>query len=573
MQIKHKNNINMKKLLTFILLCGLLSSCITDINLKDANTDISLNPALALPIGSVHAHMIDLLTLVDSSYIKEDAHNGIYVYYKGDSLDFNFKVEDFRDGETLNETLTLRTLPALSEIFDILDNLGVKKAPIPEGTFPFKKETLYHFGFNEYVEGEKDIHVDSAVIQHAEIFFEVNIEGIELTENTYLEMDFHFPGFLDEEYANKFENIKIKKTPYTYKDAMDHFMAHFDIEESTSNAVDLVVDFRIISDGNSTITSDAKIKFKTDIKYMNFEEIYGHIWQKEKYKGDVVSFDIPTDVFASDILKDNKILFSNPRLGINLTSNIGVPMLLQIENFHYTKNGEENIIETKEKCNLTINIPEKPGDTYHAYLELNNDNSPISKLISEFPENITLDWAVYANDSVREHTHYFINPIVAYMDFEVTVPFQFDPTTQIFYKDTIAADLEETLSTITNIVNIDTVSLYLDITSSLPATAIVKLCYLDENNNLLFESKEFTVEAAEVDGDGRVLNPTIQNKEIGFSSNLAKEIMDTKNIAFEIGLKTKDDNSKLYIQATDKLDITLSAYAKAKINLTTNTQE
>ena len=67
----------MKKLLTFILLCGLLSSCITDINLKDANTDISLNPALAIPIGSVHAHMIDLLTLVDSSYIKEDAHNGI----------------------------------------------------------------------------------------------------------------------------------------------------------------------------------------------------------------------------------------------------------------------------------------------------------------------------------------------------------------------------------------------------------------------------------------------------------------------------------------------------------------
>lgn len=58
----------MKKLLTIILLCGLLSSCMTDVNLKDVNTDISLNPALALPIGSVHAHMMDLLTLVDSSY-------------------------------------------------------------------------------------------------------------------------------------------------------------------------------------------------------------------------------------------------------------------------------------------------------------------------------------------------------------------------------------------------------------------------------------------------------------------------------------------------------------------------
>ena len=45
-------------------------------------------------------------------------------------------------------------------------------------------------------------HLHGASITDA---VEGNIEGIELTENTYLEMDFHFPGFLDEEYANKFE--------------------------------------------------------------------------------------------------------------------------------------------------------------------------------------------------------------------------------------------------------------------------------------------------------------------------------------------------------------------------------
>lgn len=562
----------MKKLLTIILLCGLLSSCMTNVNLKDVNTDISLNPALALPIGSVHAHMMDLLTLVDSSYIKEDTCSGIYVYYKSDSLDMNFVVDEFKDGETLNETLTLRTIPELSEIFNVLDNLGVTKAPIPEGEYPFQKETLYHFGFNEYIEGEKDIHVDSAIIQHAEINFKVDIEGIELTNETYIVLDFHFTGLFDEEHANRFENIKINETSFTFNESMDHFMAHFD-SVNTTNAVDLVVDFKIVSDGNSEIHTDAKIKFQTIIQLMNFEEIYGHVWQKEKYKGDVVSFDIPTDVFASDILKNNKILFSDPRLGINLTSNIGVPMLLQIENFHYTTNGKENIINTENTCNFPIDIPKNPGETYHTYLELNNRNSPIAKILSEFPENITLDWAVYANDSKRGSRHYFINPIVANMDFEVTIPFQFDPTTRISYKDTIAADLEETLSTITDIVNIDTLSLYLDITSSLPATATIKLCYLDENNNLLFESKEFAVEAAEVDGEGRVLKPTIQNKEIGFSSNLAKEIISTKNIVFEIALTTRDNNSKLYIQSTDKIDINLSAYAKAKINLTTNSQE
>ena len=41
----------------------------------------------------------------------------------------------------------------------------------------------------------------------------------------------------------------------------------------------------------------------------------------------------------------------------------------------------------------------------------------------------------------------------------------------------------------------------------------------------------------------------------------------------EITLKTKDDNSKIYIQTTDKVDIDLSAYAKAKINFSTNIEE
>ena len=572
-QIKN-TTMKIKNLLNLILLCSLLSSCMTDINIKDINTDISLNPALALPIGNVHAYMMDLLTLTDSSYINEDVNNGIYVYYKSDNSDMNFIVDEFTHGETLEESITLRNIPELSNVFDILDNLGVTKAPIPQGEYAIKKETLYHFGFNEYIEGEKDIHIDSAIIQHAEIFFEVDIEGIELTENTYITLDFYFPGLLDEEKANYFTNIKIKDKHYIYRNSMDHFIAHFNIDTTKTNAIDLIVDFKIITDGNSDIYTDAKINFKTDIKFMLFDEIYGHIWQKEKYKYNAVSFNMPTDLFASNILQNNKILFSNPQLKINLTSNIGIPMLLQIENFHYFKNGKENIINTKNNCKFPIDIPQNSGETYHTYFELNNSNSPISELLSEFPKNITLDWVAYTNDSIKEHMHYLINPIIANMDFELTIPFQFDPTSQISYRDTISADLEYLLKNeVTDIVNIDTLNLHLDITNSLPAKTTIKLYCLDENNNLLFESKEFTVEAAEVDGEGRVLNPTTQNKEVGLSSNLAKEIINTKNIAFEIALTTKDNNSKLYIQSTDKIDINLSAYAKTTINITNNSQE
>ena len=72
---------NMKKLLCLIGLCSLLSSCITDVKLDDVDTDISLNPALALPIGNVHAHIVDLLSFVDSFSFNTSLSRSHY-YYK-----------------------------------------------------------------------------------------------------------------------------------------------------------------------------------------------------------------------------------------------------------------------------------------------------------------------------------------------------------------------------------------------------------------------------------------------------------------------------------------------------------
>ena len=567
-------NKHLKRLLFPIMVSSIiLIGCVETMKLDDLNSEISLNPALALPIGSVHAYMTDLLSFTDSTYIGTDTCNGVYVYYKEDNQNMHFQVDDFSEGETLDETLTLRTVKEFEDIFKLLDDFGIKETYLPAGSYPFTRETMYHFGFNEYIEGEKDIHVDSAIINYAEINFALDIEGIEINENTYLMLEFHFPGLLDDEYTNRFENIKITEPHYEYKNTMSHFMAHFDITNALSNAVDFVVDFKIISDGTSKITSNAKINFKTDIKFINFDAIYGHIWQKDKYKSDKVVFDLPADIFQIDILKNNNILFSNPQLDITLHSNIGVPLLLQIEEFHYTKSGETYIYDTHETCNFPITIPDNIGESYTTNFKLDKTNSPIAQILSSFPERIELDWAMYANDSVREHTHYFINPVEVDMDFEVTIPFQFDPTTSISYRDTIETDLESLLSSVTDIVNIDTLVLYLDIANSLPASTSAKLYYLDENYNLLFESNEFEIEAGEVDGDGKVINPTIQNKEIGFNSSLAQKIMTTKNLVLEITLKTKDDNSKIYIQTTDKVDIDLSAYAKAKINFSTNIEE
>jgi hypothetical protein len=76
-----------------------------------------------------------------------------------------------------------------------------------------------------------------------------------------------------------------------------------------------------------------------------------------------------------------------------------------------------------------------------------------------------------------------------------------------------------------------------------------------------------------VDSLGNVETPTLDNQIISFGNDLVQDIVSTKNIQFAITLKGYNESSKIYIQTTDKIDIDLSAYVKAKINLFSNSEE
>lgn len=655
----------MKKLLTIILLCGLLSSCMTDVNLKDVNTDISLNPALALPIGSVHAHMIDLLSFVDSSFVNTDENNGIYIYFEQDSISIDFDVNvSFEKGEKLDETLTLGRIEAVNAAFStidqyiisfnekirtikhilqtgeletiepiekpigivlpneylaqidqinnhietinefagqdisslpeplqkpILEALGkIKKeidaigeleafteVTLPKTEFSFTQESGYNFGFYEYIEGEKNIRVDSLLITTANIDFELYISGVDFSDGSYLLVQFGFPQLFDEAIQDRFETLKITDNKFVFREELHDAMAKLNAVNN-GDTTKLTLTFTFISNGAMTISRNAKINFTSEVNAINFKELYGHIWQKDDFRTGNISFEIPAELFKSDLITKNNILLSNPQIGINFKHNIGIPMTLKLDDFYYVKGGEKTFLEKgdqRHSIEIEIEKPKEANDLSYNEFKLDNTNSPIAELIQKYPDSIGITWHVLTPWTESEDKHFFVNPLVADMDMDVTVPFQFDENTYFTYSDTIAADLENVLQSITDIINIDTLSIYLDITNSLPASVWAKLYYLDENNELLYESKKFEIVAAEVDAEGKVKIPTVQNKKIGFSSDLAKEIMGTKNIMFEIGLKSKDEMSKIYIQSTDKIDITLSAYAKTKINLTTNSQE
>ena len=98
-----KNNRLRKVLTALIAITIALTSCVEKIDLNNMDSDITLNPSLVVPIGSVHAYMTDLLTFVDSSFVNVDTKNGIYAFFEQDGVSVNFDMDQFEKGDKLND--------------------------------------------------------------------------------------------------------------------------------------------------------------------------------------------------------------------------------------------------------------------------------------------------------------------------------------------------------------------------------------------------------------------------------------------------------------------------------------
>ena len=70
------------KLSYFVALLCVVSSCTTDIDFSNLSTEVGYNTALVIPVGTVHATIDKVLSLVGDDVIKTDAElNTCYLWW------------------------------------------------------------------------------------------------------------------------------------------------------------------------------------------------------------------------------------------------------------------------------------------------------------------------------------------------------------------------------------------------------------------------------------------------------------------------------------------------------------
>lgn len=560
---------NTFKSLVIFLLCYTLTSCITDVNISDLNTEINGRTALALPIGSVHANMSDLLDLVDSTVITADSTNAICILYSQNDITLDLEFKNIKKSETLIDTIKLRNKDCF---FDILNNLPptINSVKLDKGSYKFRDETTYELSFNEEVDGEKKIRIDSAIISNATVDLRVRAYGLNLSESNYLLMSLEYPDVLDERYAEEFRNIKITSNEYSLKKELEHLRIYFN-EIMGDKPINLATNFELVSDGSLVITREADLQFDMKVDLLNSDALFGYFWLKEPIKSDKLSYDIPREIIENDLLKNSNLLFTNPILELNVTTNIGIPLTLDVHDIYAIKNGEEYHATFNNNSSLNVNFssPRQPYDSASTTLILDRENGSLHTLLSVLPEEINIDYSlstIYQEE--RDSWHFITMPTQTNIDITAKIPFQFDPTSNFVYNDTIDANLSSLLdNSILENTEIDTVNLYLDVECKLPVNTNLKLIYLDENDQIITESNTFKIPSAEVDIEGRVTNATNETIILSTNGENINDILNTKKVILALSLEGHDENSRIYFQTTDAIDIKLSAFIRAKASI------
>lgn len=557
-----------KNMFLISVLCFVFSGCITDINTNDIKPNLNLGTSLVLPIGNVHADMLYLLNLLDSTYIQSDSANGIYLLYEQKNIDLAVNLDtSFRKGEYLKETLTLRTESCFSDIFNDIPS-NIDQVTLPSGSYKFGRETKYDLRFNKN-KPEEIIQIDSAVIAQANVDFIIQVDGIELSEENVLMLSFNYPTLLSEEYDHLFEDIPITQNRFSLSETLYRFMAHFDkLEEG--NLIDLIINFNLISKGTTTISRNARLTFETEINLINTHEVYGFVWYRDPIDQGNIAYEIPQDIFDNKLLRENNLLFSNPQIDLNVTTNANLPLRLEIDNIYATAQDktEHASFDGKDYAIYDLVVPTEPYDSATTTITLNRERGSLHKLLSILPEKINLDYKVTTPVTHKgEKSQFLLLPLLARLDVQAKLPFKFDPTSHFSYRDTLDADFASLLGTDSlNSIAIDSINLYLDIANSLPVSATIQLSYLNEIGDIITQSSPITITSGVVDAEGRVVLPTIKNHILSITGDDIEDALATKQIIIDIIVEGYDEQSCIYFQTTDAIDIKIGAFVTANIS-------
>lgn len=256
-------------------------------------------------------------------------------------------------------------------------------------------------------------------------------------------------------------------------------------------------------------------------------------------------------------------------LGFNLENTAGVDMQLRLEQVMAINSNENSEISlASDVLNTTYNLSraiDNNGDVQSVdelLIELNEENSNVTELISLLPDQIRLEAALELNPlgdiSSGNDFYYAQNPLRPLI--KVDFPFCFSAG-DLTLKDTL--EIDDDLSDLAL-----NGKLYLEVLNSFPFSGSMKAEIIDAEGEFLHELIDAQVlPNASTDLQGFSSSPGQIENEIPINENILDHLNSDNFLVLTVVLDTGDSGQAVKVSPNDKLEFTLKTNLQTEISI------
>lgn len=608
-RIINKHTIGMKnhlfRTLALIALTGMYS-CLADVDLTKVDPSVKVGFGAALHVGEVSMNLGAFLgddILGDGLIVNEE---GVLCFY--DSVNMEVSIDSVDVAQYFDpahaELIVGSMIP--DELVAVADAYGIplyyKLGGTDQGITLRDTLKISLGGINQPGASER---IDSVTINAVEFASRITVDKIDLPFDKIEYVSVTLPGNFHRE-KGKVVNAQLdgknygQTVPLIIDDCVLDLMKNNADPAGSNNVIDTIemyLTFQLALEKEDTVTiyPDSKFVFDFQVNKLDYAAVFGYFnatgLQSEKME---ISFADMMPVW--DKIDSFKLPISDPRIDIAVTSGIGAPLAIDINEISTTdrntgKKAYASFDGSKSKQFFLSNLiwPTDPLDAVkrnEIHLSKDPSEGHIDYLFTVEPEKLTFDYGVCIKDTDIYEQMRITKQLSAKVEAEMTMPLQFNEGLNLQYTDTMDVNISslslDSLFAGTDIVDsvgVRVLKLLITVHNTLPFNILLTMTPLDEKGDKVMDMQPLLIAApTEWEGDAATghLVPGTNQLSVDVTEEKMTKLSEVKTLLYTARLCDSIDGSKLPPEAYPidlkkdgqfSFDINIAASLDAYLNL------
>ncbi len=493
---------------------------------------VTLAPSFALPVASGQLGLLDLLTNLDSSYVRTYPDGLLYFYYS----------QTLASGDIANQ-------------FHIPDNISTIGFDLPAGTLPANSGTTTLVPINRTLDlNLSPERLTEALLKGGSLNYIIGTSLTTSPPNLPLQATVTLTDVVHKTTGAPLVFIAGNGTGST---PLEDYVIHM-----VNNQFGIRVDLAILPHPATFIPAGTKANVQLSFTAMQMGYIKGFLGDQ--------TIQLPPQtqnisVFGSS-LKNAGVSFVEPHVSMRMVNDYGASCEINFSVLRATKEGSTLPIQISPTSPIALNFPAVLGESATTNVTITNEQN----ILDFGPERLEYTAAVRINKGLANANNFLADTSKLRVTLDTEIPI-YGQVSGISMIDTLNVDLGNNISAS----KINSSSLQINAQNELPLDGYVQIYFMDASFNIidsLFSpNQSYIVKASTVDAVGDLQAPGISSTKINIDPEKLVKLFDSKYLLVKAIMNTgKDQNGvplNVKFKSTYKLNINVGLLAKFNISL------